>query len=198
MLVQTLTVLGITGIRRNIVTGPGNFLFDLGLSDGVMPRNPGSTVENIDVVYQFDTDPELSAEEQAFNDAVFRIALAPQSKNPNGLSQVPVISGNLPIPVLTMHNIGDLYAPINNEIAYATKVKQQGKEDLLVTRAYKGVVHCDFTASEMVSSFLDLVDWVESGNKPAGDDFLDASNVAADDFGCQFTDGDHLLGATCA
>ncbi|WNC67508.1 hypothetical protein RI845_13395 [Thalassotalea nanhaiensis] len=182
---------------RNIVTGPGNFLFDLGLSDGVMPRNPGSTVENIDVVYQFDTDPELSAEEQAFNDAVFRIALAPQSKNPNGLSQVPVISGNLPIPVLTMHNIGDLYAPINNEIAYATKVKQQGKQDLLVTRAYKGVVHCDFTASEMVSSFLDLVDWVENGNKPAGDDFLDASNVAADDFGCQFTDGDHLLGATC-
>lgn len=181
----------------DIGTGPGNFLFDLGLSDGVMPRNPGNTAENIDVVYQFDNDPELSAEEQSFNDSIFRIALAPQSKNPNGLSQVPVINGNLPIPVLTMHNIGDLYAPINNEIAYATKVKQQGKQDLLVSRAYRGVLHCDFTANEMVASFLDLVDWVENGNKPAGDDYLDASNVAAADFGCEFTDGAHLLATPC-
>lgn len=180
-----------------IATGPGNFLFDLGSSDGVMPRNPVNTAENIDVIYQFDTNPELSPEEQAFNDSIFRIALAPQSKNPNGLSQVPVINGNLPIPVLTMHNIGDLFVPIKNEIAYATKVMKQGKQDLLVSRAYKGVMHCDFTATEMVSSFLDLVDWVENGNKPAGDDFLDASNVAANDFGCQFTNGDHLLGAPC-
>ncbi|WOH39057.1 hypothetical protein RI844_07495 [Thalassotalea fonticola] len=178
-------------------TGPGNFLFDLGLSDGVMPRNPGNTAENIDVVYQFDTNPELSPEEQAFNDSIFRVALAPQSKNPNGLSQVPVINGNLPIPVLTMHNIGDLFVPIKNEIAYATKVKQQGKQDLLVTRAYRGVMHCDFTANEMVSSFLDLVDWVENGNKPAGDDFLDANNVAADDFGCQFTYGNHPFDTAC-
>ncbi|QBY02953.1 phthalyl amidase [Thalassotalea sp. HSM 43] len=181
----------------DIGTGPGNFVFDLGLSNGVLPRNPGIVASNDDVIYQLDADPTLTAEEQAFNDAIYRLTLAPQTHTENGLSQVPVVNGDIKIPVLTMHNLGDLYVPFKSQIDYAKRVQSHGKSDLLVTRAYRGVLHCDFTAQEMVRSFLDLVEWVETGNKPVGDDLLDQANVAANDFGCQFTDGYHLLGTPC-
>jgi hypothetical protein len=39
-----------------------------------------------------------------------------------------------------------------------------------------------------VQTFIDLIKWVEADVKPEGDDVLDASAVAAPDFGCKFTD----------
>ena len=113
-------------------------------------------VDNSDVVYQFDSNPNLSAEEQAFNDGVVRVTADPQGRK-GGLAQVPRISGDIGIPVLTLHNLGDLFVPIRNEIEYATRVNAHGKSDLLVQRAIRGVGHCDFTAAEFSSAFLDLV-----------------------------------------
>ena len=42
-----------------------------------------------------------------------------------------------------------------------------------------------------------LVSWVETGAKPAGDDWLTPATVADPEFGCAFTDGAHLLGTVC-
>ena len=96
--------------------------------------------------------------------------------------------------MLTLHNLGDLFVPVRNEIAYATRVNAHGKRDLLVQRAIRGVGHCDFTAAEFSRAFLDLVSWVEAGIKPAGDDFLNPATVANPNFGCTFTNGSHLFG----
>jgi hypothetical protein len=178
-------------------TGPGNFLFDLGIGDGTLPRTPGVGVDNADVVYQFDTDPNLTLEEQALNDGIVRVAADPQGRLPNGLSQVPVVSGDIQVPVLTLHNLGDLFVPVLNEVEYATRVTENGSSDLLVQRAIRGVLHCDFTAAEFSTAFVDLVSWVDSGVKPAGDDFLDPDAVADPLFGCAFTDGAHTLGTPC-
>ena len=178
-------------------TGPGNFLFNVGLGDGTLPRAPGVGVDNIGVVYQFDGDPALSSDEQDLNNNVARVAADPQARNPNGLAQVPVVSGDIGIPVLTLHNLGDLFVPVNNEIAYAERVASHGKSDLLVQRAIRGVLHCDFTAAEFSTAFVNLATWVEAGIKPAGDDFLDPIQVADSSFGCAFTDGAHLLGTPC-
>jgi hypothetical protein len=52
----------------------------------------------------------------------------------------------------------------------------------------RSVAHCDFTPVEFSTAFFDLVNWVESGVKPEGDDWLDPAAVAADDFGCKFND----------
>jgi len=184
-----------------VSTGPGNFLFDLGLSDGSLPRAPGGGVDNTDAVYQFDSDPALTDDEQKLNDAVVRIAADPQTRHPNGLAQVPVISGDPDVPVLTLHNLGDLFVPVLNEIVYAQRVAEHGKSDLLVQRAIRGVQHCGFTPAEFSQAFLDLVGWVEGGIKPAGDNFLDPAQVADPDFGCRFTDfatpGGHLLATPC-
>lgn len=178
-------------------TGPGNFLFELGLGDGSLPRAPGQATQNVDTVYQFDTDQSLTLEEQDLNDNIVRVTADPQTRRRNGLAQVPRISGDINIPVLTLHNLGDLFVPVLNEIAYGNRVLAQGKSDLLVQRAIRGVAHCDFTAAEFSTAFIDLVQWVETGAKPAGDDFLDPDAVADQDFGCTFTDGPHLLGTAC-
>ncbi len=185
----------------SFATGPGNFLFDLAIGDGTFPRSPGVGVDNTDAVYQFDTDPALSADEQALNDSIFRIAADPQGRHANGLAQIPVVSGDISIPVLTLHNLGDLFVPVHNEVVYAQRVADHGKSDLLVQRAIRGVSHCGFTATELVTAFVDLVTWVEAGVKPAGDDWLDPAAVGAPDFGCQFTDfdtpGGHILATAC-
>jgi acetyl esterase/lipase len=184
----------------DFATGPGNFLFDLAFGDGTLPRTPGVGVDNAETVYQFDSDPNLSPEEQALNDGIVRVSADPQGRAPNGLSQVPVISGDIGIPVLTLHNLGDLFVPFHNEVAYASRVAEQGKSDLLVQRAIRGVGHCDFTPSEFGTAFVDLVAWEQAGIVPGGDDFLDPANVASPDFGCAYTDdpgGDHILATPC-
>ena len=121
----------------------------------------------------------------------------PQSRNRNGLAQVPVITGDIRIPVLTLHNLGDLFVPVLNQVEYASRVQANGKSDLLVQRAIRGVVHCDFTPAEFSTAFLDLVTWVETAVKPAGDDWLTPATVADPLFGCDFTDGPHFLGTPC-
>lgn len=172
--------------------GPGDFLFQLGTLGNTLVRSPGVVVDNYNVVYQFDTDPALSPEEMEFNDDVFRQMADPQARNNNGLAQVPVTTGDLRVPMVTLHNLGDLFVPVINEIEYAERVKERGNSYWLVQRAVRGVFHCDFTFAEFSTAFFDLVDWVELGVKPLGDDWLDADAVAADDFGCQFNeDGGH-------
>ena len=181
----------------DFASGPGNFLFDLAVGDGTLPRSPGVGLDNYDTVYQFDTDPALSPAEISFNEDIFRVAADPQGRHKNGLAQVPTISGDISIPVLTLHNLGDLFVPVHNEVEYASRVQAHGKSDLLVQRAIRGVLHCDFTAEELGGAFLDLVGWVEFGVKPSGDDWLDPAAVADPNFGCTYTSGAHLLGTPC-
>jgi len=180
----------------NFGSGPGNFLFDLGVGDGTLPRTPGLGVENTDVVYQFDGDPALTPAEAELNAGIVRVEQDPQGRK-GGLAQVPRTTGNITIPVLTLHNLGDLFVPFHNEVVYAQRVADRGKSDLLVQRAIRGVSHCEFTAAEFSSAFLDLVAWEQLGATPAGDVVLDPAAVADPLYGCNFTDGTHLLGTPC-
>ena len=166
----------------------GDFLFGLGVGDGTLPRHPGVAVQNSDVVYQFDTNSALSNAEVTFNAQVQRITADPQGRHTNGLSNVPPTTGDLKIPMLTLHTLGDLFVPFLMEQVYAERVAAKGNSSRLVQRATRDVGHCAFTPTELVTTFVDLVKWVEAGVKPAGDNVLDAATVANPQFGCQFTD----------
>lgn len=166
----------------------GDFLFGLGVGDGTLPRHPGVAVQNSDVVYQLDTDPALSAAEHALNAGIQRIAADPQGRHVNGISNVPPTTGDLRIPMLTLHTLGDLFVPFLMEQVYARRVAANSSSHLLVQRATRDFGHCSFTAPELVTGFVDLVRWVETGAKPAGDNVLDAAAVADPNFGCTFTD----------
>lgn len=166
----------------------GDFLFGLGVGDGTLPRQPGVAVQNSDVVYQFDTNPALSAAENLFNNSVQRITADPQGRRNNGLANVTPTTGDLRIPMLTLHTLGDLFVPFHMEQVYARRVAAKGRAGNLVQRATRDVGHCAFTPTELATTFIDLVKWVEAGVKPAGDAVLDPAEVAKPTFGCTFTD----------
>ena len=179
----------------------GDFLFELAVDTRTIPVN-GDLVDNADVVYQFDTDPALSGHEQEFNGDVLRLERDPQSVASRGIAGLPPVTGDIDRPVLTLHNLGDLFVPFHMETIYADRVAEHGKSDLLVQRAIRGVDHCDFTGVELMTAFTDLVAWVNTGVKPEGDDVSDPVAVASPDFGCAFTDfsgiaGSHVLPEPC-
>lgn len=156
----------------------------------------GGGRENLETFYQLDFDPAPSAEEQAFNELIVRIAADPQFRHPEGLGRapgsrndVPPIHGNIRLPVLTLHTLGELFVPFHMEQIYARRVAERGNAELLVQRAIRDVLHCGFTLEEEAQAFDDLVEWVENGVRPAGDDVLDPAAVADPAFGCAFTTG---------
>lgn len=171
-----------------------DFLFQFGALDGTVPRSPGITVDNASRVYQFDTDPALSPAEQELNDSVVRVSADPQGRAGQGLANVPVVQGTPPVPVLTLHTLGDLFVPFSMQQVYAERVAANGRSDLVVQRAIRGVGHCQFEPDEFVQGFVDLVAWVEQGIVPAGDDVLTPAVVADPFYGCTFTTATRDLG----
>ena len=169
------------------VWNANDFLFGLGVGDGTVGVAPGVVAGNIDTVYQVDADPALSTDEVALNNAVLRVAKDPQGVHPNGLANIPAVQGRPSIPVISLHTLGDLFVPFSMEQIYARRVAANGASRLLVSRAIRDVGHCGFTTGEQEAAFAELVNWVENGVKPAGDDILTPSVVAAPTFGCQFT-----------
>ncbi len=108
-----------------------------------------------------------------------------------GLAGIPRVNGTLSIPVLSLHDVGDLFVPFSMEQEYARRTAANGRASLFVSRAIRGVGHCDFTTAELTTAFDDLTNWVRTGHRPSGDAVLDRRAVASDSFGCRFTDGPH-------
>ena len=139
------------------------------------------------VRFRFDApDPVV----EAFNAGIAR-ATADADANPlraDGVRWIPKINGEFSVPVLTLHTLGDMYVPFNMEQVYRQRASAKGNSDRLVQRAIRAAGHCDFTVAEQVAAFADLAKWVETGVKPAGDDVLAASLIAAPDYGCTHTD----------
>ena len=181
--------------------GDGNFLFGLGVGDGTVAGVPGVVSDNQRIVYQTDLDPRVSASEKQLNKDIVRVTADRRLRTSNALNPIPQVRGDIGIPVLSLHNLGDLFVPFHNEIEYAKDVQAHGKSDLLVQRAIRGVGHCGFTGVELVTAFSDLVNWVQNGVRPEGDVVLDPVAVAAEDYGCRFTDfatpGGHILATPC-
>lgn len=167
----------------------GDFAFNFGSA----VSGPGR--ENLETVYQLDTNPALSAEEIAFNATIPRVAADKQDRDKNGIynseTSSPAIEGKFKIPVITLHTLGDLFVPFHMEQIYARRAIAAGNDDLLVQRAIRGRAHCEFVPSELITAFDDLVSWVVGGVKPAGDDLLNPATVAAPNFGCKFTGAGH-------
>lgn len=181
-------------------TGLGNFMWERSTGDGTITGRNGIILDNTDAVYQVDLDAAINDVEQALNDNVVRIQQDRSGRSLNGLSNPPSVNGTMRMPVLSLHNLGDLFVPFHNETVYAAETAAQGNSDLLVQRAIRGVSHCGFTPNEMIEGMSDLVNWAENGVRPAGDNVGDPAAVAAADFGCAFTrydDFGHTLATPC-
>jgi pimeloyl-ACP methyl ester carboxylesterase len=81
-------------------------------------------------------------------------------------------TGQLEMPLLTLHTTGDGEVPIDQAQIYRRRVDASGKGELLVQRVVADPDHCGFTNGEVEAGFEGLVAWVEQGHKPAGDNVL--------------------------
>lgn len=141
------------------------------------------------VVYQFDNNAAVSAEEQAFNTAAFRLRADPEANRlrRDGIRWFPKTNARIDVPVVTIHTLGDVYVPFSMEQIYKRRANALGTDKWLVQRAIRGVSHCDFTQDEQTQAFDAMIDWEQKGIKPEGDEVLDAATVANPAYGCKFS-----------
>jgi len=75
--------------------------------------------------------------------------------------------GKLTRPVLTLHTTLDPDAPFVHEKLLAAIVANAKTSKWLAQQYYNRYGHCNFSPAEAASTFSGLVDWAETGRKPA-------------------------------
>lgn len=167
------------------------FLFGLypGLTGGTGGIATGNVTDNQNAYYRLGDGRLPTFAELRLNAEVLRVKHTAVADP--GLAGIPRVNGTPNIPVLSLHDIGDLFVPFSMEQEYARRAIRNGRGNLFVSRAIRGVGHCDFTEAELTTAFDDLTTWVRTGHRPAGDAVLDPRTVADASFGCRFTNGAH-------
>jgi hypothetical protein len=72
-------------------------------------------------------------------------------------------SGQIRVPVLTLHNTGDGLVLPDDELAYANSIRAAGDQALLRQAFVERAGHCAFTPSETLAAFVTLVGRLDSG-----------------------------------
>ncbi len=123
---------------------------------------------NNDRTYEFGAASGVSSAD--FNARVVRIA--PDMERVTAFNDGNEITGELQLPMLTLHTTGDWQVPIDQEQILRREVDAAGKGDMLVQRVIQAAPHCGFSDGEWIAGFEALVDWVEHGHKPEGENVL--------------------------
>ncbi|MFI7492195.1 hypothetical protein ACIBXA_27835 [Micromonospora echinaurantiaca] len=161
-----------------------DFLFAISTTSGgdSPAERPGQLATNLFTRYAPNSPVDVNATVQRVAPENLRQRLSPT------LTEVPRIAGRPTAPVVSLHDLGDLFVPFSMEQAYARDVAKHGRSRLVVQRAIRAAQHCEFTPTEAGAAWDDLVSWVRHGKRPAGDDVTDPAVVAAPDYGCRFSD----------
>jgi pimeloyl-ACP methyl ester carboxylesterase len=99
------------------------------------------------------------------NGGVARYTMAQSAENYLEHSFTP--SGDLRIPVLTVHNTWDPGVPAFHEQALLEKASAAGATGMLKQRSLPTYGHCNIPTAYAVQSLTDLVSWATTGVKPA-------------------------------
>jgi pimeloyl-ACP methyl ester carboxylesterase len=142
ILAAGMNVVGFTIIQ-------GNTLLDV--THGHMPYDNSATMYS------------GSLDDAALNAGVARYVSDPSATNYMEHYYTP--SGDLQIPMLTLHSTRDPIAPIFHEALYAQAVQVEGRSQYLLQRTVNAFGHCGFPAAE-AAAFSALVQWVHTGVRP--------------------------------
>jgi hypothetical protein len=93
--------------------------------------------------------------------------IAPDPAAAGYLARFGLPTGRTPVPVLTMHNIGDGTAPVAHERAYVERVALLGDRAELRQMFVNRGGHCVFTASEEITALRTLVRRLDDGRWPS-------------------------------
>jgi len=75
-------------------------------------------------------------------------------------------TGDLQIPMITLHKTRDRLVPFRHDSVYQAAVDKAGRSANLLRRSQDSFGHCDLGLPAMMQSFNDLVGWVNTGVKP--------------------------------
>ncbi len=128
--------------------------------------------DNRETVYRLGPLSDVSDEE--FNAAAIRVEA---SELREAFTAGQDTTGDLQIPLLTLHTTGDGWVPISEQQNVRRAVDAAGRGDLLVQRTVRAAAHCAFTNTEWEAAFEALISWVEKNEKPEGEDLL-TSNLS--------------------
>jgi hypothetical protein len=120
--------------------------------------NGRSAFSNVGVKYHGSTD------DAALNAGIARFEADPASAA--ALKADGIATGNISIPVVSIHSLNDPQAAVEGQYEYREKVKAAGHGDLLVQDYTDENVHVGQSAPEMAASIHALADWIEKGQKP--------------------------------
>lgn len=147
-----------------------NYAFNFAiLVNAVANAGPSNAAaQNLDVSYEIDDGFGITSDK--LNEEVARIAPNELYRDPERWPEFADMTGEIERPHLAIHGTGDLFVPISLQQKYRQIVDEAGNGDLLVQRAIRRAGHCAFSQAERVRAFDDLVSWVKTGAKPAGED----------------------------
>ncbi len=150
-----------TEIVASGLTGAG---FSARFTNDLLSHTQGHIpYDNTDVVYSG------SANDTALNAGVERFVSAPDAVQYLETYYDP--NGQLQLPFLTLHTLGDPVVPFFHEGLYAKTVAQAGASDHLMQRSVTRYGHCNFKLAEIMNSFDALAAWVaDPAQKPSGGD----------------------------
>ncbi len=134
-----------------------------GLDDLIGRTHGHSPLNNLNTVYTSSVVPAPIM--AAVNAGVERFGSTPDAVN--YLERYYEPSGDLEIPMLTLHDVLDPLVPFFHEGLYHQVVAAGGNSHNLVQRPFARYGHCSFTVDEMAQAFEELVAWVEQGVVPA-------------------------------
>ncbi|MES2718007.1 MAG: alpha/beta hydrolase [Pseudomonadota bacterium] len=154
-----------------------------GTINGILTKN---VLDTSAYTYTIDGD---TAGSTALNASVLKLTAAADANRlrRDGLRWIPQINGEIKIPVVSIHTLGDLFVPFSMQQVYQKRVAAKGNSQWLVQRAIRGASHCDFSTAEQVEAFEAMVIWERDGIKPSGDDVVTPATVAAPTYGCTYT-----------
>jgi pimeloyl-ACP methyl ester carboxylesterase len=118
--------------------------------------------------------PGLGLDAAVLNAEVRRLEPPPGARSRQVDPVFADLTGQIGVPILTLHMTGDAWVPFSHEQRYRRRAIQAGTDRWLVQRAIRRANHCGFSTEERTQAFDDLVAWMEHGTKPNGDDVLAA------------------------
>jgi pimeloyl-ACP methyl ester carboxylesterase len=136
--------------------------FDARGAEDLVGRTHGhSPFDNSETVYTGLLPAALLAD---LNARVMRFTETPDAAN--YLARYYEPTGELSIPVLSIHTTRDPVVPFFHESVYGARVAAAGSSGLLSQRSISRYGHCTFTIGEMTNAFSALSQWVATGAPP--------------------------------
>jgi pimeloyl-ACP methyl ester carboxylesterase len=162
----------ISGGRRPFAMEGLESRFLANISGGALAGGTSASNRAVDTRgFAYAIEPGLGITAADIERSVRRKAGDPTMRGPGGpYEELRPFDGGIERPLLSMHGTGDLFVPIFLQRWLKDAVHAAGRDELLVQRIYRIPGHCGFSQPEMIRAFDDLVTWVTTGTRPAGDD----------------------------